>query len=78
MTEPELTLEAKEAIRGYILKIMIPSGTALAVVSFGMGFLINDVARKDAYSTAFTEANKAVLDTVSRVSKAESEAARIS
>jgi hypothetical protein len=74
MADLELTREAKEAIRGYILKIVIPSGTALALLSFGMGFLINDVARKDAYSTAFTEANRVVLDTVGRVSKAESEA----
>ena len=53
MPEPELTREAKEAIRGYILKLVVPSGTILAVVSFGLGFLIKDVARKDAYSTAF-------------------------
>lgn len=76
--EAELTREAKEAIRAYVLKLVIPSGTALAVLSFGLGFLINDVARKDAYSAAFNEANKTVLDTVSRVSKAESEAARAS
>ena len=78
MPEPELTREAEEAIRGYILKLVVPSGTILAVVSFGLGFLINDVARKDAYSTAFNDANKTVLDTVSRVSKAESEATRAS
>jgi hypothetical protein len=78
VTEPKLTFAAKEAIREYMIKLLIPSGAALAVVSFGLGFLINDVARKDAYSAAFLEANRTVLDTVGRVSQAESEASRAS
>ena len=78
MAEPDLTREAKEAIRSYVLNLVIPTGTVLALVSFALGFLINDVARKDAYNRAFNEAIKMVLDIVNRVSKAEQEAMRAS
>ena len=40
-SERKLSPEARELIRGYLLKVCIPSGVALTVVSFALGFLIN-------------------------------------
>lgn len=58
-----LTLAHKEAIRKYILQIVVPSATVLAVISAIMGFLLNEWARGEAYVKAYGEASKSILDT---------------
>jgi hypothetical protein len=52
----ELTLEAKEAMRTYFLKIIVLPGSVLSVVLFFFGYLVNDVANsrtEAAQSNAF-------------------------
>ena len=66
-SERKLSPEARELIRGYLLKVCIPSGVALTVVSFALGFLINDVARKDAYMTAYAKAYEEAMKSQSVV-----------
>jgi hypothetical protein len=67
--EAELTPAAREAIWGYVLKVITPAGAALAVIAFLLGFFVNEVARKQAYETAFAEMNKKVDDTTARATK---------
>lgn len=50
-----LTLQAKEAIRGYLLKLIVLPGIASVVVSFLVGFFIKDVAQARAYNDAYKE-----------------------
>jgi hypothetical protein len=66
-SQRKLSPEARELIRGYLLKVCIPSGVALTVVSFALGFLINDVARKDAYMTAYAKAYEEAMKSQSTV-----------
>ena len=66
-TAPRLTLEAREAIRQYLLKIAIPSGVTLTILSFALGFFINDLARQSAYMDAYTTAFERAMDSQSNV-----------
>jgi hypothetical protein len=68
-TEADLTEEAKKLIRDYMFKIVVPSGIALAIVSGIGGFAINEVARGNAYSQAYSEASGKILDTATQVSR---------
>lgn len=77
--EPELSLQARELIRSYMVKFVLPSGLGLTIVSFLLGYVVNDVARKDAYvnayAKAYEEATKAqssvVAQSAARVADAE-------
>ena len=66
-SDRKLSPEARDLIRGYLLKLCIPSGVALTVVSFAVGFLINDVARKDAYMAAYAKAYEEAMKSQSVV-----------
>ena len=61
MSGEKLTLEAKEAIRNYMLRMVAIPGFLVAVLAFALGFLINDVAKKDAFNEAYREATDRVL-----------------
>ena len=43
-----LTLESKEAIRNYLLKLFTIPAVAITVLSFLVGFLVQDVAQTKA------------------------------
>lgn len=58
MSEPELTPEAKAAIRAYLLKLVLPAGTALSVLLFFVGFFVRDIALVKADHNAFQDAYK--------------------
>lgn len=56
MTEPELTLEAKSAIRKYMLTLVAIPGIISGIVLFVVGFMVQDVAKSRAYNDAYREA----------------------
>jgi len=53
--EPELTLEAKQAIRSYIYKIVAPLFALSGVFLFFLGYLARDFGEKNAYADAYKE-----------------------
>jgi hypothetical protein len=61
-----------------MIKLCIPSGIGLAIISAIGGFLLNEVARSKAYTDAYTkaygDAAKSVVDTVSEAAAARKEA----
>lgn len=77
--EPKLSLHARELIRGYMIRLIIPSGIMLATASFALGFFVKDIAQKgayvDAYAKAYEEATKAqstiVAQSAVRIADAE-------
>ncbi|MBZ9734367.1 hypothetical protein LB534_05070 [Mesorhizobium sp. CA18] len=48
----ELTPEAKDAIRTYMLKFVIPSSVLLTIISGSLGYVVSGLARIDASSEA--------------------------
>ena len=58
-----------EAVRAFMLKSVTPVGVALAIGSFVLGFFINEVARKQAYETSFTQMAKRMDDISDKASK---------
>lgn len=83
-----LTPEAREAIGEHVWKIVIPSGVALSIVSFLLGFFINEVARSSAYTKALEDFSPIITNAAKElgiaaghteiaVAKAESNAAKI-
>ncbi len=52
--EPVLTFEAKEAVRNYVLSLLILPASLIGVGSFALGFFINEVARGTAYTEAYS------------------------
>ena len=52
MSDPELTPQAKEAIRTYMLKFAIPSAVLLTTVSGALGYVVSGLARIDAANEA--------------------------
>jgi hypothetical protein len=59
----KLTLEAKEAIRSYLIKIFVPSTVTLTIISAIVGYTIKDVAQKEALETALDAVSLRVLQT---------------
>lgn len=70
MNEPELTFEAKVAIRTYMLKVVVIPSFILTVLGFTIGFFVNDVAKKDAYTRAYEQASSTILKLTSEASQA--------
>lgn len=70
MSEKGLSLEAKELIRNYMVKIVTFPGIILTVVGFLLGFFLNDVAKTTAYNKAYEEASKIILGTTGEAAKA--------
>ncbi|CAN7634975.1 hypothetical protein [Neorhizobium sp. LjRoot104] len=75
--KPELSESEKELIRRYMLRAAIPSGIALSVLTFVGGFLINEVARGDAYTKAYEAASSRILDTASKTAEAAGQVAAL-
>jgi len=73
-----LTLQAKEAIRIYLLRLVALPGIVISLVMFLLGYLINDVARKDAYNNAYANVSERILNLAMSASKAADDAKRSS
>jgi hypothetical protein len=73
-----LTLQAKEAIRNYLLRLVAFPGIVISLVMFLLGYLINDVARKDAYNNAYANVSERILTLAMSASKAAEDAKRSS
>jgi len=58
----ELTNDAKEAIRGYFLKMLVVPGSILSVALFVLGYLVHDVANSKAESAAAKAYAEAIKD----------------
>ncbi len=56
MSGDDLSLEAKAAIQAYIFKLALPSGTAIAIVSGLVGYVLSGIARIDASEEAAKQA----------------------
>lgn len=59
--DSEISLEVKEAIRSYVLRLVIPGGAIFALLSFLLGFGVNDIAQNKAYMTAYADAYEAAM-----------------
>ncbi len=78
-TDPHLSLQAKDLIRSFVIRLVIPSGIGLTLISFAFGFIVNDMAKKqayvDAYAKAYEEAMKSqsavVAQSAARIAEAE-------
>jgi len=71
MSEAELTPEAKDAIRAFMLKFVIPSGVILTIVSGILGFVVSGLAKIDATATAVEHANTAAEKAVEAAADAK-------
>jgi len=60
----ELTLEAKAAIRDYMLKLVTFPGLAAIIVSFLLGFLIKDIAISKAQNDAIAQTTDEVFELI--------------
>jgi hypothetical protein len=73
--EAELTREAKEAVRGYMLYLITLPAIGLTIISAAAGFFINKVAFQsgynEAYKTAVADVVKASKDVGIATSKAD-------
>jgi hypothetical protein len=61
MPEPELTATAKEAIRSYVVKLLVLPATASTILAFFLGYFIKDVASQSAYTDAYKQASIQIL-----------------
>ena len=71
--EPVLNLESKEAIRGYLLKLIAVPTIILAAISFLIGFLIREGATQSAYTEAYTKAYSSATQEFLRMSQSATE-----
>ena len=60
----ELTLEARAAIRDYMLKLVAFPGLAAIIVSFLLGFLIKDIAISKAQNDAIAQTTDEVFELI--------------
>jgi hypothetical protein len=60
-SQPKLTLEAKQAVRGYILLLVIPTGVVLATLTFFAGLLVESRGTEKAISAALQIASKELV-----------------
>lgn len=82
--ETLLTAPAKEAIRSYMIKLITLPAIGAAILSFLVGFGINEIARGQAYTAAFQryagsfEASfKTIVDAATQVGGAKDSADRV-
>ena len=75
-----LSLEDQALVRKYMLKLVAIPAVILVIVSFVLGFFVNELATgyayQDAYNRAFSDAIKSIRDTAVDAAKAEVEAKR--
>jgi len=67
--DAHLTMQAKEAVRKYMLTLIVIPGTILAVASFLLGFFINEVAKQGAYNEAYSQASGVIMATAAEAAK---------
>jgi hypothetical protein len=74
----KLSREAKSLIASYMFKLCIPSGIALTIISGLGGFLLKEFAENkaytDAYTKAFSESAKSVIETALSAAAASNQA----
>jgi len=70
-----LTIGARQAVRDYMLRIFAVGGTIGAIVAGVAGYMINDLAKETALTTALTEMQKPILEGVQKLSEANSKLA---
>lgn len=75
--EPTLSLESREAIRGYLLKLIALPTLILTAVSFLLGFLIREGATQNAYTQAYSKAYASATQEFLRLSQSATEAVEI-
>lgn len=61
-TDNKLSDEAKTLIRSFLLKTILPSGIALTVISFILGFVAKDYGSRIAYDEAMEEYRKKITE----------------
>jgi hypothetical protein len=76
MTNKELSLQEKEAIRKYMKSLVALPGIVVAIAMFVMGFFINDVAKRTAYDKAYQQATTKVMDIAYTALEANAKAAQ--
>jgi hypothetical protein len=74
MADPELTLEAREAIRSFLIKWFTLPGTIGAIVVFLLGFYIKDVAQQKATNDAFSLWQATMMKLTDEVKESKSKA----
>ncbi|MFC1451921.1 hypothetical protein ACFLSJ_01090 [Verrucomicrobiota bacterium] len=78
---PELTPEARDAIRWFVIKLVTPTGLLLLGVSFLLGFGIKDVAVRHAEMSAVLKiqepAQEAMMDLTRDIAETRAKADRI-
>jgi hypothetical protein len=77
MSNGELSPQAKEAIRSYMIKIVTIPGVLLAILGFLIGFFLNDVAKASAYNKAYEKASQLILNLTKETSTAALESQKI-
>ena len=70
--EPELTREAKEAIRGYMVYLFTLPAIALTIISAAGGFFINNIAFQSGYNEAYKTAVGDIVTAAKQVELARS------
>ena len=76
MPDNKLTLEAEAQIRRYLWKILGPAGGLAGLFLFGMGWLINDLARGTAYNDALAIFHEDMTKIAVEVGKSAADAER--
>lgn len=61
--------DVKELVQKYILSIVVPSGIFLSLLSFVLGFFVNDWARASAYADAYADAFRESFESIEEVSR---------
>ena len=69
----KLSLEEEKLIRSYLIKLIVLPGAILSVLSFAVGFFVQDVARGTAYRDAYSEA---IGVTIANISEAVADVQR--
>jgi hypothetical protein len=70
----KLSEPARRAIRAYMLKVVTPSAIVLSAISAVIGYLINEGARGNAYTTAYGQALSSIVATTQSTTLARSQA----
>lgn len=73
MKDAELSPEAKLALQRYVFRILAPAGAGL----FILGFILNDVARQNAYNDAYSDASQQIVKLAQEVGAAANDASRL-
>ena len=70
----KLSSEEREKIRKYVLSLLVLPASVLTVLSFALGYFVNEGARATAYTKAYTVAQDTIVLLAAKASAAASEA----